>query len=153
VKITSVRTRLTLWNVGVLSLVLAAFGTAVRHTYEAKLTGSVEGELARRGRHMLGIWMRMGGPPPPPPDFSPPGAGEGRGPGGEEEHGRWRGSRAFDREAVGGGGRSPGGSACRGYPCWMGRTCFATARSTPPSLRALYGAGRRGGVIESGAEA
>jgi hypothetical protein len=33
VRITSVRTRLILWNVGILSLVLVAFGATLRQAY------------------------------------------------------------------------------------------------------------------------
>jgi signal transduction histidine kinase len=44
----SVRVRLTLWNVGVLALVLGALGLLLHHQVEANLTHVVDEELSRR---------------------------------------------------------------------------------------------------------
>jgi signal transduction histidine kinase len=69
VRITSVRARLALWNVGVLALVLAVFGAALRQIYEAKLMGAVDRELIHRARFFAGRRGGPGPPPGPPPSF------------------------------------------------------------------------------------
>jgi two-component system OmpR family sensor kinase len=88
VRITSVRTRLILWNVGVLSLVLVAFGAAVRQAYENKLIAGVDQELRHHSHHVVGEWMRTGTlslfPPPPLP------RSDGERTPGERGPGEWR---------------------------------------------------------------
>jgi two-component system, OmpR family, sensor kinase len=120
-RINSVRTRLILWNVGVLSLVLAVFGAAVRHTYEAKLAAGVDQELAHRAHLPIGGRMLIGGPPPwgpapgpglPALDQFPPVAGKRRPDErrGTREAGRreWRPGEWERRRAERGGPGEPG---------------------------------------------
>lgn len=74
----SVRTKLMLWNVGIVALVLAAMGSLTSYTVRAKLMASVERDLKDHAARVQ--------PPPPPrfddgPDGGPPGMGpDGPGP-------------------------------------------------------------------------
>jgi heavy metal sensor kinase len=72
VKVTSVQLRLALWNVGALTLVLAAFGGAIRYTDQVTLTASLDRQLSLHADRLLRRDVRR----PPPPGFGPPGAEE-----------------------------------------------------------------------------
>ncbi len=50
-RFSSVRLRLTLWNVGVLALILVVLGTALRYTVQANLMNSVDRDLRSRIRY------------------------------------------------------------------------------------------------------
>jgi heavy metal sensor kinase len=75
VRITSVRLRLALWNVGVLALVLAAFGGAIRYTDQVTRTASLDGELFRHANFVVDDWAGSRGMRPPFPDRLPPDGG------------------------------------------------------------------------------
>ena len=68
----SLRLRLTLWNVGVLALMLAALGVGLRYTLEVTLMASVDRSLARSGRniqrHAADAGLAPGVWPSPPVD-------------------------------------------------------------------------------------
>lgn len=64
-KVQSVRARLTLWNVGVLALVLAGFGLGLCYSVRVMLQRSVDEELRRMARGQAERWAR-GGPRPGP---------------------------------------------------------------------------------------
>ncbi len=83
-KVRSVRARLTLWNVGVLALVLAGFGLGLCYSVRVMFQRSVDEELRRMARGQAERWAR-GGPMPGPPPFRegfPPGDGPPGGPAG-----------------------------------------------------------------------
>jgi len=63
----SIRTRLMLWNVCALALILAILGGIVRHVVETNLLDAVDRALTERARHLPG--MRR--PPPRPPEQPP----------------------------------------------------------------------------------
>lgn len=67
----SVRLRLTLWNVGVLALVLGGFGVALGLTMRAWLNAGVDQDLALRGEMTVGMWMTPRPPRPPHREFQP----------------------------------------------------------------------------------
>jgi heavy metal sensor kinase len=67
----SVRVRLTLWNVGVLALVLGVLGITLAYTTRASLAASVDRALADRGHEIASRWM---GRPMFPPRAGPFGA-------------------------------------------------------------------------------
>ncbi len=54
----SVRVRLTLWNAGVLALLLAASGTALCYRVQTDLMRSVDRDLARGADRVAGWWSR-----------------------------------------------------------------------------------------------
>lgn len=96
-KITSIRTRITLWNVLVLASVLGVLGVTLRYRVQANLIGGVDRELTGRSRRMASRWMSEGdrrdGPRfrgrgergSFPPDGPPPGSPErGRPDGGRD---------------------------------------------------------------------
>jgi heavy metal sensor kinase len=56
----SVRLRLTLWNVGVLALVLLALGASLRYSAQANLTASVDRLLVERAHRVLEAVTRRG---------------------------------------------------------------------------------------------
>jgi heavy metal sensor kinase len=70
VRLNSVRMRLALWNVGVLALVLALFGAALRYTNQVRLTAAVDRELLGHAMRLLDGPPRRGRMRPPPPPFS-----------------------------------------------------------------------------------
>lgn len=81
-KLTSVRTRLMLWNMGVLAVVLVGFAEAIHYTAEANLRESVDRDLAQMARHTERMWASTSGvgwpfplpgagPPPGPPPGPP----------------------------------------------------------------------------------
>jgi heavy metal sensor kinase len=112
VRLSSVRMRLALWNVGVLALVLAAFGTALRYTNQVRLTHIVDEELAHRAGPLLGEPPPGGLMRPPEPGVGPSGE-RGWGPGE-----RGRGGRGWGERRRGGGpppGREPLGFQPRGF--------------------------------------
>jgi len=61
-RLSSVRVRLTFWNVCVLALVLIVLGGLLRERVEANLIAGIDQELAGRGRRLRRDW-----PPQPPP--------------------------------------------------------------------------------------
>lgn len=84
----SVRTRLTLWNVGVVALVLVVSGIGLRRHVEVQLFADVDRDLADRAGHFAG-GFGFGRPGPPfgnggprsPGPFPPPPPGEPNRPG------------------------------------------------------------------------
>jgi heavy metal sensor kinase len=65
---TSMRTRLTLWSVVVLALVLVLMGVILRYSVEANFQATIDRELLVWGRGTEGFVVRMiENPPPPPP--------------------------------------------------------------------------------------
>ena len=107
-RIVSVRLRLALWNVGVLALVLAAFGAAIRYTEQASQTAILDHEL---DLHALFLVDGRFGPPgmrPPPLEFAPADGGR-RPPPGAFRHGPegWGPGRGGPRPPRGGPGGGP----------------------------------------------
>ncbi len=95
-RITSVRARLTLWNVAALALILLGLGAALRWSVQRNLIASVDGDLRLRIARHQEFWQspppefRVYGPmntkPPAggswqPSQMRPPGPGRGPGPG------------------------------------------------------------------------
>ncbi len=74
-RVTSIRMRLALWNVGVLALVLAAFGAAIRYTDQATRTASLDRELARHARLLVDERFGPREMRPPHPRHLPPHGG------------------------------------------------------------------------------
>ena len=105
-RVTSVRLRLALWNMGMLALVLAAFGAAIRYTDQIKQITSLDWQLDIHAQHLLGGPFGESGGWPPPPDLGPPGVR------GRFENSREPGPRSgFGPPGVGGWfaeGRGPG---------------------------------------------
>jgi len=60
----SVRTRLTLWNVGIMALVLAGFGLALNYTVRASLSRAIDADLTAGGR-FYARWAERRRLPPP----------------------------------------------------------------------------------------
>ncbi len=98
----SVRLRLTLWNVGVLALMLVGLGAALRWTLQASLLASVDRTLLGAARHEQRRASHTPPGPPgqgrpwgfdrqggdgPPGDGPPGGLGPGPPPGGEQDGG------------------------------------------------------------------
>jgi Signal transduction histidine kinase len=54
----SVRARITLWNVGVMALVLAVLGVTLRYTVHAYLIASIDRELTGRYERLREAWKR-----------------------------------------------------------------------------------------------
>ncbi len=78
---TSLRFRLTLWNVAVLGLVLIGFGAAVCTAVDVTLRAAVDRELHERARVVGTRWLR--GEMPGAPGWMPPDRRFGPGPGGQ----------------------------------------------------------------------
>ena len=57
--LSSVRVRLTLWNVTVLALVLVCFGVALCYSVQASLESTVDRDLAARARGVIARWEDM----------------------------------------------------------------------------------------------
>ncbi len=58
-KLTSVRARLTLWNIGAVALALAGFAVAVWYTVEARLITTIDGDLTRQAVQMADSFARL----------------------------------------------------------------------------------------------
>src|SRR5437867_863115 len=90
--------RLTLWNVGILAMVLGMFGAALRITSQAKLTKTIDLELTHWAGRYVVERSRMSTPPLLPPEGFGPGPGAWRGdwgPGGPGPGGPAFGERGF----------------------------------------------------------
>jgi len=68
----SVRTRLILWNVGVLALLLIGFGLLIQYAVRTTLMNSVDHDLSVRADHEAPRRPPPPGGGPPPPRFHPP---------------------------------------------------------------------------------
>ncbi len=68
----SIRFRLTLWNVGVLALILGALGFILRYTAQAQLMCATDAELTDRADQELTRWQHIPHGPPPPGMFPNP---------------------------------------------------------------------------------
>lgn len=90
---TSVRLKLTLWNVGVLAVILLAFGAALRFRLQANMAAAVDRNLIARARTAQTVFDQPAHGPdhegPPPFDL---------GPGGPSDHDE-RGPRHHDHRA------------------------------------------------------
>ncbi len=76
-KTTSIRLRLILWNIGILALVLTAFGISIRYAVEANISRNIDEHLMRSAHRAQGdfewhypLWVKN--PPPPRPNFPRP---------------------------------------------------------------------------------
>ncbi len=105
--LSSVRARLTAWNVGVVAVVLVLSGAAVRYFVEANLIAAADRELHRRTQFLVDRFRR---PFPPGPrrdlPFRPPGGG----PHGERREGPrpYRGPQSpFPARVLDPSGRNP----------------------------------------------
>jgi heavy metal sensor kinase len=58
-KLTSVRMRLTLWNIGALALALTGFAVAVRYTAEVNLITAIDSDLAQQADRVAGRFARL----------------------------------------------------------------------------------------------
>lgn len=79
-KWTSIRVRLTLWNVLVLAAMMAGFGGAVGYTLQATESAATDRDLAQRARRFAAGWAR----------FDPGANAFGRAPGGDRPEGTRR---------------------------------------------------------------
>src|SRR4051794_24744597 len=70
----SVRTRLMLWNVGIVALVLAAMGGLISYTIRGKLMAAVEADLRGRANRVAPP-QPMDGPDGEPDGFGRPNVG------------------------------------------------------------------------------
>ena len=68
----TLRGRLTLWNLGVLTFTLILFGLVLNYTNRQRLLGEINRDVMDRAQHAAN--------PPPPPPGAPPRPGQGPGP-------------------------------------------------------------------------